>query len=113
MIGGVAGGVADYFGIDSALVRLLAVVLAVTGPGVPIYIIMWIVVPEAPVDYEFDAPPPEHPRPDETRRWAGIALIALGGWMLAQRWMPWIDEIFWPAALVVAGAAILIYGSRR
>jgi phage shock protein C len=113
MIGGVAGGVAEYFGVDSALIRLIAVVLAVTGPGVLIYIVMWIVVPEAPLDHE-PAPVGRHRvSSDDTRRIAGAALILLGAWLLAQRWMPWIDEIFWPALLVVLGAGVLIYGARR
>ena len=49
MLGGVAGGLADYFSIDPTLVRILFVVsLFVGGAGVIAYIILWIVVPEEP-----------------------------------------------------------------
>jgi len=49
MISGVCAGLAEYFGIDPTLVRLLFVFLALAGgPGVLIYLIMWIVVPERP-----------------------------------------------------------------
>lgn len=50
MIGGVCGGIAAYFNIDSTLVRLIFVFLALPGflPGVFPYLIMWLVVPEAP-----------------------------------------------------------------
>ena len=49
MLGGVAGGLAEYFSIDSTLVRIIFVVsLFVGGAGVLAYIILWIVVPEAP-----------------------------------------------------------------
>jgi len=47
MIAGVAGGLADYLGIDPSLVRIAWVVLFLAGGlGLLIYIIMWIVVPE-------------------------------------------------------------------
>ncbi len=50
MVAGVAGGLAEYFGIDPTIVRLAFVVLGLLGgPGVLIYIVMWIVVPEAPL----------------------------------------------------------------
>lgn len=50
MIGGVCGGLAEYFGIDATLVRLVAALLLVFGVGSAglVYIIMWIVVPEKP-----------------------------------------------------------------
>jgi phage shock protein C len=47
MIAGVAGGLAEYFGIDVTLVRVgwvLAVVLG--GFGVLAYLILWLVLPE-------------------------------------------------------------------
>jgi len=49
MLGGVCGGVAEYLGIDSTLVRILVVVGAVLGFGSLIlaYIIGWILIPEA------------------------------------------------------------------
>lgn len=47
MIAGVCGGVANYFSIDPVLVRLLFVVLALAGvlPGLLVYIVAWIVMP--------------------------------------------------------------------
>jgi phage shock protein C len=48
MIGGVCSGVADYFGIDVTLVRLLTVVGAIFGLGslVVAYVVAWILIPE-------------------------------------------------------------------
>ena len=49
MLGGVAGGLSEYFDIDSTIVRVLFVVLTlVGGGGILAYIILWIVVPEKP-----------------------------------------------------------------
>jgi phage shock protein PspC (stress-responsive transcriptional regulator) len=48
VIAGVAAGVANYFDIDTTLVRVLwALTIFVGGLGVIIYIIMWIVMPVA------------------------------------------------------------------
>lgn len=51
MLGGVAAGLGEYFTIDPTLVRLGFVALALLGgPGIVIYIIMWLVVPPEPID---------------------------------------------------------------
>jgi phage shock protein C len=49
-IAGVCGGLAEYFDIDPVVVRLIAVVLLLPGgfPGLLPYIVMWVIVPEAP-----------------------------------------------------------------
>ena len=49
MVAGVCGGIADYFGIDSTLVRVGYVILSVlaTGfPGLIVYIILAFVMPD-------------------------------------------------------------------
>lgn len=47
-IGGVAAGMADYFGIDTTLMRILWVVSFFAFIHVPIivlYIVMWVIMP--------------------------------------------------------------------
>jgi phage shock protein C len=49
-LAGVCGGLAQYFNSDATLMRVLFVVLALLGgPGLVIYLLMWIVVPEEPL----------------------------------------------------------------
>ena len=49
MVAGVCGGLAKYFNIDPTIVRLAFVVMALAGgPGVLLYIILWIVTPCEP-----------------------------------------------------------------
>ena len=44
---GVCGGLAEYFGVDATLVRLIAVVLTLLGgSGLLIYGIAWIIMPK-------------------------------------------------------------------
>ena len=49
MIAGVMGGLADYFGLDATLVRIIFVVgslLSAAFPGTIVYLILWVVIPE-------------------------------------------------------------------
>ena len=47
-IAGVCGGLAEYFGIDSSLLRLITLLLIIFGGiSIWIYVILWIVIPEA------------------------------------------------------------------
>lgn len=48
VLGGVAGGVAAYFGTDVVLIRLLFVALIFAGgTGIILYVILWIILPMA------------------------------------------------------------------
>lgn len=51
MIAGICAGIGEYSNIDPTVVRLIAVLLLfLTGPGVVIaYIIMALIIPEAPI----------------------------------------------------------------
>ena len=48
-LAGVCGGLAQYFGVDATLIRVLFVLLAVLGgSGLVLYVAMWIIVPNEP-----------------------------------------------------------------
>jgi len=49
MIAGVCGGLAQYFEVDPVIVRIIALVLLFAGPGFPVYIILWLIIPNEPV----------------------------------------------------------------
>ena len=51
-IAGVCGGIAEYFNVDSNIIRLLAVLTIFGGGGIIAYIIAWIIVPLEPVEDE-------------------------------------------------------------
>jgi phage shock protein C len=49
MIAGVIGGLARYFGFDPTMARVIYVVLSVVSvgfPGMLVYVILWIIMPE-------------------------------------------------------------------
>ena len=47
MLGGLASGLAAYLNIDPVIVRAIFVIFGFMGFGVPVYIILWIIVPSA------------------------------------------------------------------
>jgi phage shock protein C len=50
-IAGVCGGLAEYFGVDATIIRIIAVILLLPGglPGFLPYLILWIIVPLKPI----------------------------------------------------------------
>lgn len=52
---GVCGGIAEYFDIDPTLVRIITVMLFLSGTiGLWVYIVAAIIMPEAPSGYDND-----------------------------------------------------------
>jgi len=56
MICGVCGGLGQYFNVDSTLIRALFVVLCFFGPGIFIYLILWLIMPLESLDKEAVSP---------------------------------------------------------
>ncbi len=111
MIGGVAGGMASYLGIDPILSRLIWVALLFSGVGFLLYIIAWIIIPEAPEGAQLAASPATSSQ--ALRLIVGGALVFLGGILLLRQVVPWLDEgVVWAVILVVVGAGILLKAVR-
>ncbi|WP_266168168.1 PspC domain-containing protein [Dyella subtropica] len=48
MLAGVCGGIAEYYGWDPTIVRVAWIVLTLLGgSGILLYLILWLVMPEA------------------------------------------------------------------
>jgi phage shock protein PspC (stress-responsive transcriptional regulator) len=62
-IGGVCGGLADYTGVDSGLIRLIVAVATILGFGslIVAYVVAWIIMPKA----EWPPTPPAPAPPSE------------------------------------------------
>lgn len=50
MLAGVCGGMAEYFGLDPVLVRIIWVIFALAsfGTAILIYIVLWLIIPKHP-----------------------------------------------------------------
>ncbi len=122
VIGGVCGGIAEYFSVDPILVRLLAVFAVIFGgSGVLAYIVMWIIVPERPRDlddetYNQASYKSENNDGDVEKKYNGqtifgVGLIGLGVYVVIERFIPWsLGEYMWPAALIIGGLYMLTRG---
>lgn len=118
MVAGVAGGMAEYLNVDPAWVRLVWLALLFLSVGLPLYIVAWIVIPEA----DGTAPDTSRTEPAATRvRPAGDngkiivgGLLILGGAaMLANRVLPWMKDLWAPAILIAVGTGVIIYSINK
>ncbi|MFW6065034.1 MAG: PspC domain-containing protein [Candidatus Natronoplasma sp.] len=50
LLGGVCGGIGEYFQMDPVIVRIIWVILAIAslGSAILVYIILWILIPRDP-----------------------------------------------------------------
>jgi len=129
MIFGVAGGLARYLNIDSSIVRLVWVLLVLAaGTGILLYILAAVLIPEEPAGSVAGAPPgatapaggPWTYRSPTERRgdgggaiWLGAILVIVGGWLLAQRFLPTLDgRVVWPVILVAVGLVLVLVSLR-
>jgi phage shock protein PspC (stress-responsive transcriptional regulator) len=142
VIGGVAGGVAEALDVDPSIVRVVWVVLAILTGGVAalVYLIMLIVVPQAPDADKRPADgaaPPDAPAPGSApaagtapaatvvprararRNGAGgglvfgAILILVGAWFLVREYVPDLDlDLVWPVAVIVLGGLLVLTSMR-
>lgn len=136
MIGGVCSGLGQYLGIDSTIVRLFFVLLALAdGIGVLIYLVLWLIMPSeshaegATLEETIRVGAGEiaervHTLGDDLREAvrsphpqagliAGVTLIVLGIVVLLQNlnlpWLYWLDfGVLWPVLLIVGGLSVLL-----
>lgn len=127
-IGGVCGGLAEYFAVDATLVRLATVALALAaGFGLLTYLIAWLIVPLRPegdwgdeglVDVQGDGGGSDQSAGSgRSRRALGLILVGLGAIFLLRDFMP-TRFVFgfwrlWPVALVLVGVWIIVSAARR
>ena len=140
MLAGVAGGLAEMWGADPSLVRVIWALLVIFTGGIAllVYIVMALVIPDEPLDLDVpaaaagEAPSPEARAAALAAREARVAarresgggfpagavlggfLIILGGFFLAREFLPQIDfDWFWPLILVGLGLLLVVSALRR
>ena len=123
MIGGVAGGIAEYFDIDPVITRIIFVLLALAnGIGLIIYIVLWIVVPQRPVGDAGTLGLSGSSGGSTSGSTVGAIvggtiLVAIGlAWLLAALDIADLTELRWdlalPIALIATGAALVLFSGR-
>lgn len=136
MIGGVCGGIAEYFNIDPVIVRVAAVAFFFMGGSALLaYVIGLIVIPNEPFDLpaaekQESAPvtvpvaaPAAKSSSDAVPLVLGIVLIFIGVVFLLHNiplfspyyWRVWhfARNFFWPSLLIVFGIFIIARGWKK
>lgn len=115
VIGGVCSGLANYFDIDAALVRVLfAFALLAFSAGLWLYLILWIVMPAAtavnPSQFaEMAEEEAQNPVPNKGGITAGLILIIVGACFLLGNLVPQFTwKTFWPVVLIVLGVMLIV-----
>lgn len=93
IIGGVCGGLGEYFNLDPVLIRLVWIILILFGGiGLLLYVIAWIIIPQGE-----DVTQPEGKTEDLRQRgkgrfWWGLVLIIIGILLYGSQF----QFIYWP-----------------
>ena len=127
IIGGVAGGLGEYFEIDPVIIRIIFVAVAVAGGwGILAYILCWIIIPVNPAHRPWAAQNLAAPNPTTApaptvppavRRSGsigGIVLVVLGVLLLGHNLIPHFDLWeYWPVILIFIGVGLLAKAKPR
>ena len=115
VIGGVCAGLANYFGTDASLIRLLlAFMILFAGTGIGLYLILWIVMPagDAQTTEILDAvvtDTSQTPHANKGSLVVGLILIGLGALGLLHRFVPAFNwQMVWRILLIALGLVLLI-----
>lgn len=131
---GVCGGLAEYLMIDAVIIRILFVILAVTGSGVIIYLALALILPEETsvaksakevveengksMEEKIEqmaANVEEIAKKRNTQTWIGVLVIILGAMLLMNnlgffdfgRIIRLFFESLWPLFVIAVGLLIL------
>lgn len=120
ILGGVCGGIGEYFAVDPVIIRLLWVIFTLMGgAGLIAYIIAAIIVPADPAydrreDFssgsgERDSAWDGRDRSRNSSLVLGIVLVAFGVFVLVKDFIPWMHrDVFFAAVLVGLGVFFIV-----
>ena len=119
VIGGVCSGLAEFFGLDVALVRIAFVIAFMFASfGFWLYIILWIVLPvdgqQATANSQQPTANSQAPESKVKSVLAGSFVILIGLLFLRNNFIPinWVWKL-WPLILVAIGVVMIITSSKK
>ena len=121
VIDGICGGIAEYFGVDPTIVRILWVLITLLGgSGLILYIVAMIIMPVNPQHVSQPAPTQASAVSSDRKRTWGIVLILLGvfimmsnlGWFADINWWSFSRTVVFPVSLILIGL-LFIYAQTR
>src|SRR5713101_8120893 len=122
IIDGVCGGIAEYFGVDPTIVRILWVLISLLGgSGLVLYIVAMIVMPVNPEHLVQNSTVAQTAGPTERKRYWGIVLILVGafvlmsnlGWFADFDWWSFSRTVVFPVSLILVGILFIYVHTRK
>ncbi|MCD5417391.1 PspC domain-containing protein [Candidatus Bipolaricaulota bacterium] len=142
ILGGVCGGLGDYFNIDSNIIRLVFVILTfINGVGLLLYLAVWLIVPREETTEKTTLKETVYIAAEEivekaqsvgkeistaVRRssssnasvFLGIILLLLGSvFLMHNLGLGWFFglgfNLLWPALLIIGGVVLLLRRRKR
>lgn len=132
VIGGVCGGIAEYFELDPVLVRILLVVSVFAfGTGFLAYIIAMIIIPKQEyvyqeaqnlnneyaasqnADYSENYQQEKTEYPSKTKKFFALALITIGGLIILDDLISVLDFKYLFPSMLILGGLFLLYNGRN
>lgn len=111
VIAGVSGGLGEYFNLDPVWFRIGFVVLALGGgSGLLIYLLMWLVIPQAPEGY---SAPITGRGSLAGAAVVGVVFVIIGTIALVNSISPWMGQYVWPVVFLLGGMALILGGLNR
>lgn len=112
MVGGVCGGLGDYFGIDPVIFRIAFVVMVLgAGSGLLLYLVAWVAIPR---NKPWDPTPNQVSEPGMSHTvLGGFVLVGLGMLLLLDGPLGWVMDSLGPLLLIGLGLAVLLKRGRR
>jgi phage shock protein PspC (stress-responsive transcriptional regulator) len=106
VVAGVAGGLADYTGLDPVIFRIGFIALAVAGgAGLLMYLLAWLAIPQ---EGEASSPGAGIVARAREGRWIPLALIAIAVVILLSTFDGgWGGPVLWAVALIAVGIVLL------
>lgn len=112
IIGGVCGGIGEYFNIDTVIVRILWLVFVfLAGAGVLAYIVAWIIIPSQDKVVKGESPGKIFDETEKGIFWGGIALVVVGLILILVTFRAfWIRVL--PVILITIGMVLVLRYKR-
>jgi len=115
---GVCAGIADHFGADPTVVRLLSVLIALVTALVPMIVLYLVAAIVIPPQAAGTVPPGPARAASSTASaqgglilgilFVGVGLLALANEVFRIDW-----DLLWPAGLILLGGALVVAALRR
>lgn len=122
IIAGVCRGLGDYFDIDPLLIRIVFIILAISGGlGAILYLAAWLIIPRQKhtADQNEVSPPQEKGSSDMNRNPSGlvfgILIIILGIGLLLHNYglFNFKFSLIWPLILIAVGVRLIIRDKNK